>query len=91
MASSHSTRWPKEQLAEAVGGSAVCLGDGLGVEAKRESNVRMTKAGLRSLHVDTLTNEKLGAVVFLDMMDQLYYETDFTHEHRRADRLSPIQ
>ena len=32
-----------------------------------------------------------GAVVFLDMMEQLYYETDFTHEHRRADRFSSIR
>jgi hypothetical protein len=32
-----------------------------------------------------------GVVVFLDMMDELYYETDFTHQHRRADRFSSIQ
>jgi hypothetical protein len=31
-----------------------------------------------------------NAVVFLDMMEQLYYETDFTKEHRRADRHSPL-
>ena len=31
-----------------------------------------------------------GALIFLDMMEELYYETDFTHEHRRADRYSQI-
>jgi len=30
------------------------------------------------------------AVVFLDLLEQLYYETDFTGEHRRADRYSPL-
>lgn len=37
--------------------------------------------------IDFTENE---AIMFLDMMEQLYYETDFTHEHRRADRFSPI-
>ncbi len=27
-------------------------------------------------------------VVFLDMLEQLYFEADFTGEHRRADRYS---
>jgi hypothetical protein len=31
------------------------------------------------------------AAVFLDLIEQLYYETDFTGEHRRSDRYSPIQ
>jgi hypothetical protein len=26
--------------------------------------------------------------VFLDMLEELYYEADFTGEHRRADRYS---
>jgi hypothetical protein len=30
------------------------------------------------------------AVVFLDLIEQLYYETDFTGEHRRSDRYSPL-
>ncbi len=29
-----------------------------------------------------------GAAVFVDLLEQLYYETDFTGEHRRADRYS---
>jgi hypothetical protein len=28
---------------------------------------------------------------FLDLLEQLYYETDFTGEHRRSDRYSPLQ
>jgi hypothetical protein len=31
------------------------------------------------------------AGVFLDLIEQLYYETDFTGEHRRSDRYSPIR
>lgn len=30
------------------------------------------------------------AGTFLDLLEQLYYETDFTAEHRRADRYSPL-
>ena len=30
------------------------------------------------------------AAVFLDLIEQLYYETDFTKEHRRSDRYSPL-
>jgi hypothetical protein len=30
------------------------------------------------------------APVFLDLIEQMYYETDFTGEHRRADRYSPL-
>jgi hypothetical protein len=30
------------------------------------------------------------APVFLDLIEQLYYETDFTQEQRRADRYSPL-
>ena len=28
---------------------------------------------------------------FLDLLEQLYYETDFTGEHRRSDRYSPLK
>ena len=28
--------------------------------------------------------------MFLDLIEQLYYETDFTREHRRSDRYSPL-
>jgi len=31
------------------------------------------------------------ATVFLDLIEQLYYETDFTGEHRRSDRYSPLK
>lgn len=32
-----------------------------------------------------------NAPVFLDLVEQLYYETDFTGEHRRSDRYSPLK
>jgi len=35
--------------------------------------------------------EQHRAAVFLDLIEQLYYETDFTREHRRSDRYSPIR
>jgi hypothetical protein len=35
--------------------------------------------------------EQNRAAVFLDLIEQLYYETDFTGEHRRSDRYSPIR
>lgn len=31
------------------------------------------------------------APLFLDLIEQLYYETDFTGEHRRSDRYSPLK
>ena len=31
------------------------------------------------------------AAVFLDLIEQLYYEADFTGEHRRSDRYSPLR
>jgi hypothetical protein len=34
----------KEQLAEAVGGCAVCLGDGLGVEARRSASCSLIRS-----------------------------------------------
>ena len=30
------------------------------------------------------------AYLYLDLIEQLYYETDFTGEHRRSDRYSPL-
>ncbi|WP_298208556.1 hypothetical protein [Ferrimicrobium sp.] len=41
---------------------------------------------INGLNID-FTND--GVIIFLDMVEQLYYETDFTQEHRRADRFSP--
>ena len=35
--------------------------------------------------------EQDQATVFLDLIEQLYYETDFTGEHRRSDRYSPLK
>lgn len=31
-----------------------------------------------------------GTPTLLDLLEQLYFETDFTNEHRRADRYSPL-
>ena len=54
----------------------------------------MTKHGLHP--GDLVSNGEIAfeqnrAAVFLDLIEQLYYETDFTGEHRRSDRYSPIQ
>lgn len=45
---------------------------------------------------DLVANNELAfpqerATVFLDLIEQLYYETDFTREHRRSDRYSPLK
>lgn len=39
---------------------------------------------------DEITFPQEHATVFLDLIEQLYYETDFTREHRRSDRYSPL-
>jgi hypothetical protein len=39
---------------------------------------------------DEITFPPEQAAVFLDLIEQLYYETDFTSEHRRSDRYSPL-
>jgi hypothetical protein len=39
---------------------------------------------------DEITFPQEQAAVFLDLIEQLYYETDFTSEHRRSDRYSPL-
>lgn len=39
---------------------------------------------------ETIEFDPENAMVFLDLLEQLYYETDFTGEHRRADRYSPL-
>lgn len=39
---------------------------------------------------DEITFPQDQAAVFLDLIEQLYYETDFTSEHRRSDRYSPL-
>jgi hypothetical protein len=54
----------------------------------------MTKHGLNP--GDLVSNGEIAfeqnrAAVFLDLIEQLYYETDFTREHRRSDRYSPIR
>jgi hypothetical protein len=54
----------------------------------------MTKHGLEP--GDLVSNGEIAfeqnrAAVFLDLIEQLYYETDFTREHRRSDRYSPIR
>ena len=40
---------------------------------------------------DEITFPQEQAAVFLDLIEQLYYETDFTGEHRRSDRYSPLK
>jgi hypothetical protein len=39
---------------------------------------------------DEITFPQEHATVFLDLIEQLYYETDFTREHRRSDRYSAL-
>jgi hypothetical protein len=53
----------------------------------------MVKHGLDPTDIisdDEIMFAEASAVVFLDLLEQLYYETDFTGEHRRADRYSPL-
>jgi hypothetical protein len=40
---------------------------------------------------DEITFPQEQAAIFLDLIEQLYYETDFTSEHRRSDRYSPLR
>jgi hypothetical protein len=54
----------------------------------------MTRHGLNP--ADVITNDEIAftddkAALFLDLLEQLYYETDFTREHRRSDRYSPLK
>jgi hypothetical protein len=54
----------------------------------------MAKHGLDA--EDLISGDKIefgedNAPVFLDLIEQLYYETDFTGEHRRSDRYSPLK
>lgn len=54
----------------------------------------MTKHGLDPAEIvshGTITFSQDKAATFLDLVEQLYYETDFTHEHRRSDRYSPLR
>lgn len=54
----------------------------------------MTKHGLTPADViinDEITFTDDKAALFLDLIEQLYYETDFTGEHRRSDRYSPLK
>ena len=53
----------------------------------------MTKHGLDPTLIvagSSIEFDEQNAAVFLDLVEQLYYETDFTGEHRRADRYSPL-
>lgn len=53
----------------------------------------MTRHGLNPGDViadDEITFTDDKAALFLDLIEQLYYETDFTREHRRSDRYSPL-
>jgi hypothetical protein len=38
-----------------------------------------------------ITFSEEQAAIFLDLIEQLYYETDFTGEHRRSDRYSALK
>jgi hypothetical protein len=54
----------------------------------------MTKHGLNPgdlVSDGEIAFEQNRAAVFLDVIEQLYYETDFTGEHRRSDRYSPLR
>jgi hypothetical protein len=54
----------------------------------------MAKHGLDPAQLVTggeITFPQEHATVFLDLIEQLYYETDFTGEHRRSDRYSPLK
>jgi hypothetical protein len=54
----------------------------------------LTKHGLNPADVitkDEITFTDDKAALFLDLLEQLYYETDFTREHRRSDRYSPLK
>lgn len=53
----------------------------------------MVKHGLDPAQLvgkNEITFRQEHAAVFLDLIEQLYYETDFTGEHRRSDRYSPL-
>lgn len=54
----------------------------------------MTRHGINP--ADVITNDEIiftddKAALFLDLIEQLYYETDFTREHRRSDRYSLLK
>jgi hypothetical protein len=60
----------------------------------RDLSRAMLKHGLDPAQLvtsDEITFPQERADVFLDLIEQLYYETDFTREHRRSDRYSPLQ
>jgi hypothetical protein len=40
---------------------------------------------------DEITFLDEQAAMFLDLIEQRYYETDVTGEHRRSDRYSPLK
>ena len=60
----------------------------------RDLSQAMVKHGLDPAQLvadDEITFPEEQAAVFLDLIEQLYYETDFTGEHRRSDRYSPLK
>jgi hypothetical protein len=59
-----------------------------------ELSQAMVKHGLDPAQLvgnNEITFQQEQAAVFLDLIEQLYYETDFTGEHRRSDRYSPLK
>ena len=60
----------------------------------RDLSQAMAKHGLDPAQLVTggeIAFPQERATVFLDLIEQLYYETDFTGEHRRSDRYSPLK
>lgn len=60
----------------------------------QELSRAMVKHGLDPAQLvgdNEITFQQEQAAVFLDLIEQLYYETDFTGEHRRSDRYSPLK
>jgi hypothetical protein len=73
-----------QRLATTVAVPAVTPGDLSVAMLKHELDPARLVAG------DEITFPQEQAAVFLDLIEQLYYETDFTSEHRRSDRYSPL-
>jgi hypothetical protein len=60
----------------------------------KDLSMALTKHGLDPALVvadDEITFGTDQASAFLDLIEQLYYETDFTGEHRRSDRYSRLK
>jgi hypothetical protein len=62
--------------------------------APADLSLAIRKHGLDPAQIvpgDEIAFSQEQAMVFLDLIEQLYYETDFTGEHRRSDRYSPLK